>query len=1631
MKSLLSARIATILLVLVILLALTSVGSLRTQAQTAVSWTGTSSGDWNTASDWSGGVVPNNGGGKTYNVTINPSTSGEAVSLNLSATVSDLTLGATTGNTVTLQSVASDSLTIASGGNLTIDATGTLTFNTAGSNLTIASGGTLTNNGTLNLEAAGETLKVTGTTTNASGATLSIEGGSAATFTGNVTNSGTFETGFSVGSNTVTVTGTFSNASGATLVLYGSGDVVNINALSNSGTLTLDDGSTLTITGGGNGVTDVVAGTTYNIGGTFNVKNGSTTTSALAKLNSVEGTLTLQNGVTNAVTPTSGTLTIASGGYLELSDVTAATTTTTLSITGNVSNSGTFTTGFSGGTNTVNVSGTFTNNAGGTVDLYSTTDAINVKAFSNSGTLQIGKAVGSGATLTITGGGQGVTDVVAGSSINLYGNFNVVNGATTTSALGNLNSVEGTLTLENGQTTSVTPTSGTLTIASGGSIELSDLAASTTTLSITGNVSNSGDFTTGFSGGTNTVKISGTLTNNAGGEVTLYSSTDVMNVKALSNSGNLQIGGAVGSGATLTITGGGQGVTNVVAGSTIELFGNLNVVNSGVTTSALANLNTVAGNLYLMNDQTTKVTPGGGTLTIASTGSLSLSFNDPSTTTLSITGNVSNSGSFTTGFSGGTNTVTVSGTFTNNSGGTLELYAGNGSGGTDVVNIATLSNSGTVTLEEAGATLNITGSGTLTNNGSFDLESGALKFAASSATLAGTGTVTLGNSSGTATGVIDVGPSDTGTLTISSGTITGYGNIGNGTLTLVNKGTIDANGQVNTGLLTVQPSGAMTNTGTLEATNQGTLTLEGTYDNKGGIIEAVGQGGGGVTASSTVLLTAGTVINSGTLTTTTSGTNPGGLIEGTGAVTLNGVTNSGTYAVNTGTTTTLKGTITNSGSITLTGSTLSMGNSVTLNGTGTVVLSNSASNLITSATSGLTLTNANTIEGAGTISKLGIVNTGTIKANQSTPLLILPSSAGLNNEGTLSVSTGDTMKIGTSTGGALLDFSGTTLTGGTYNVSGTLQFGAGGTSVVTDAANISLTGASAEIIDFGSNNVLKNLATITSAGSFALSSGANFTTTGNFTNDGKLTVSSGSKFTVLSTASLTNFSSSSNTLTGGSYTVGGKLEFAGADIVTDDANITLQGTGEIENSTTSGNGLANLATITKTGSFTLADKAKFTTAGNLTNNGKLTVNSGSTLTVTGDLTNFNSSTHTLASGTYTVGGTLEFTGADIVNNAANLTITGTSAKILNGTANGLANFENNTGSFTLNGDADFTTAVNSGTFTNSGTITVTKGSTLQNGGDSYVQSAGTTTVDGTFAAVASGINISGGSILGAGKLTANVTVGGSGTAPTISAGDSGKAGLLAITGTYTQLSTGTMNSFIGGTGVGTGYSQLQVGSTASLAGTLTVNLASGFTPTVGSTFTVLTAASVTGTFSDSTIAINGTEHFDVSYTSTGVVLTVVSGAAPQAGLLQAKAAAAVPMKRAQVLTGGVHRSFEPQTLRSGLLVAGMGDRARSDAIFARSYDLNRLESANHSPAQAAIWKNLSPVALLAGRLPGSRVPASLVPRSVERVSQAGSASSNWTVPGRGVSMSRAPATGMFVQRVPVKTLQPMLMRLGR
>ena len=151
-----------------------------------------------------------------------------------------------------------------------------------------------------------------------------------------------------------------------------------------------------------------------------------------------------------------------------------------------------------------------------------------------------------------------------------------------------------------------------------------------------------------------------------------------------------------------------------------------------------------------------------------------------------------------------------------------------------------------------------------------------------------------------------------------------------------------------------------------------------------------------------------------------------------------------------------------------------------------------------------------------------------------------------------------------------------------------------------------------------------------------LAGGANFTTVGNFTNKGTLSVGAGSTFAVAPTFKLTNFSTGTDTLAGGVYDVTGTLKFAGADIVTNSTNIALTGAAaEIENSTTSGNGLANFATNTATGKLTLTGGAPLTTSGSVSNAGTVTIGAGSTLTAGG---------YTQTAGTTNDGGTLAASG---------------------------------------------------------------------------------------------------------------------------------------------------------------------------------------------------------------------------------------------------------------------------------------------------------------------------------------------------------------------------------------------------
>jgi len=422
-----------------------------------------------------------------------------------------------------------------------------------------------------------------------------------------------------------------------------------------------------------------------------------------------------------------------------------------------------------------------------------------------------------------------------------------------------------------------------------------------------------------------------------------------------------------------------------------------------------------------------------------------------------------------------------------------------------------------------------TGGGTITNGGHLNINSTGTQTSlivvnagGAGVTLTGGGTLNMSNSTNNIIGPIG------GVLINVNNTIQGAGHVGNTQMTLNNQGTINANfGGPGANRLILDPiTGTTTNTGTVEATNGGTLEVQGSiYANTGGKIQAVGVG-------STVLLDQSITISGGTVTT--SG---GGVVSANGngfsGPALDGrtnmVTNAGTFQIPDGNAAELLGTVNNTGTILLNGATSQthlhfQAQSATLTGKGTVMMSNNPNNTIGAFGGGLTNLN-NTIQGAGQIgnTQAAVNNKGKIIANQPTALII--DAVPFSNPGTLIVNQGSLMNIND----AFSNFSGTTLSGGTYMVSGTLQFN--GANIVNDAAHITLKGTTSAIIDQASNDGLRNFVAITSKGSLTLISGKTLTTPAGLSSAGKLTVGAGTNLKV----------TGSYTQTAGSTTVDGTL----------------------------------------------------------------------------------------------------------------------------------------------------------------------------------------------------------------------------------------------------------------------------------------------------------------------------------------------------------------------------------------------------------------------------------------------------------------------------------------------------------
>ena len=713
----------------------------------------------------------------------------------------------------------------------------------------------------------------------------------------------------------------------------------------------------------------------------------------------------------------------------------------------------------------------------------------------------------------------------------------------------------------------------------------------------------------------------------------------------------------------------------------------------------------------------------------------------------------------------------------------------------------------------------------LFNQGTINIGSGnGLSFAQSGpATISGAGTINMLASSR----ILVSG----GNVINTNNTIQGQGYIG--VLTFTNQSVIDAN--VSGAQLDLAGGVSVTNSGTIQASNGGTLLLQGSslgvpFNNTGGTIQAL--------TGSTVMVDA-YAISGGTLASTGSGMFS--TFAGSGNPSLINLTNNATYQIVSGGSSTIAGTINNLGTIQVKGG-LFVNGSATLKG-GSVPIAYPEGSII-SLSGPTTLINQSNIAGSGFIgdANLTFTNQGTVNASDSANFLILNGSAS-NNTGTMEASGGGTLQIQNTinnNGGTIEALAGSTvlvdtntgvISGGTLKTSGTGTFN-------TNSGTLD-----------GTVNPVNN------TGMFKVSQG-NLVLQGTINNTGTIALDTIGFFAILNQPTI---------LTGsGKVIMSPNTSFLGGNTLTNKS--TIEGAGFIGGSDPMG--------ITNSGSIIANQKTPLVispgaTLG-FTNTGKLIVNRGSTLNIEGLCNNFSGTT--LMGGTYLVTGTLEFQNS-IVTNAGSITLTGATAQILNSFTNtsALANLAANSalGSLSLGSGQILATTTN---FSNAGKTTVGAGSGFSVGG-SYTQTAGTTTVDGALMAPA-GLTLQKGTLQGKGAIAAAVT-----SSASVTPGDSSsKPATLTVTGTYTQNSGGSLNISIGGTAAGS-FGQVAVSNGVSVGGTLVIKRIKGFVPAIGNTFNIVTGSAVSGQFATvKGTSINSSEHFEVSYTPTAVTLTVVSGA---------------------------------------------------------------------------------------------------------------------------------------------------------
>jgi hypothetical protein len=1447
---------------------------------------------WSTASNWEGDRTPT----ITDDVIIGtdqvlPGTPTFPVTVNADASAKSLTMDyfSDFGTSIPELDVESGvTLTIA--GALNMD-----TSTDSGSPLTAES--IIKNFGTLSVGGIATLLKHSvldnyGTITLAQGGVFGDQSG--------VTNSGTI---------TFTEAGNFEDlstvANSNTIIFDNGGNFVEQSIVSNTGSIlsSVTDSGTIEVAGG---TLDVAAGVD-NSGGTLQVDNG-------AVLEITDGFIVNSDGSTSSIgtTISSGTLTIAGGGTLDIESSHGATldgvqvigTNKTNSVAASLIEVGATAAAIlllDDGTSITN--GNLTISGGSALDITTsgaTLDGVNVTGTNATlsvavSTIEIGTTTTTGTVLTLDDGttitngnliidSGNTLDIESSAGATLDG-VNVTNSGTI-QVDGAASPTTVTLVLDGGSTI----TGGDLLIHSPGSpgegiVEIETGGATFDDVTVTNH---------------NELKIDSSVTLTLTGGASINGGTIVDNGTILVTSSSEIENATVNGGGDITVTGGTLSLSGVtlddvtLAGSfsnsdSLTIDGTVTL--NGATISGGTIDDTPTGTLSISTASTIEsaTVDGGGDITVASGQILTLSgvtLDDvtlagsfSNSDTLTIDGTVTLNGAT---ISGGTIDDTPTGTLSVSTASTIESATVDGGGDITVASGQILTLSG-VTLDDVTLAGSVTNSDTLTIDGMVTLNGATISGGTIDDTA--TGTLSVITLSTIESATVDGG----GDITVASGQVLTLSGVTLDDVTLAgsfsNSDTLTIDG-------TVTLNGATISGGTIDDTPTGTLSVS----TASTIENATVDGGGNLAATSAPLTLSGVTLddvtltglftNSGTLkikdTVTLTGELTGGTIDDTGTLSVtSGVIGGATIEgggnlTSTSTAASLAGvtledvtvagifadasTVKIEETVTLDGATIKGG---TIDDTGTLSVSTAS-----------TIENA-IVDGGGNLTATGATLTLSVVLLDDVTL-----AGSFTNLDTLTIEGPVTLDGATISGGTIEDASALTGTGsigsiiagpGTVTASGgTLTLTGddtyGGTTTIDNGAALALSGAGSitDSIDLVDN------------GTFDISGLTGDTSIVTLSGDG--TVNLGANTLTLTDAS-TTFSgaiggSGGLTLAAGTETLAGDNGYTGATTIDDGAQLTLTGSisdssnviddGTLDISGTSGASIKTLSG-TSTGIVTLGTETLTLTDASTTFSGAIGGSGGLTL----------------ASGTETLAGDNGYTGATTIDDGAQLTLTGSISDSSNVIDDGTLDISGTSGASikTLSGDGTVNLGAETLTLTDpsttfSGAIDGTGGLTVDvitvggtgtetlTGDNLY---SGVTTIDSgdTLALSDLGSIAKSGDVIDDGIFDISATTLGA-SILTLSGTSAGAVKLGAETLTLTNAST-TFNGAIGGTGGLT----LAAG-TETLTGTNTF----GGETTIDNGAKL--ALSGTGSISDSSDVVdNGT--FDISGLTGGTSIETLSG----------------------------------------------------------------------------------------------------------------------------------------------------------